>query len=88
MDTKEATSSKVQLPAPEEIPNIDLQVVNYHRIVVGTLHSKFMIVDRKLALLESNNIQVCSISYLAMSNVAPAEATDARPYTRIMITWK
>ncbi|EEP81672.1 conserved hypothetical protein [Uncinocarpus reesii 1704] len=55
---KEARSSKVQLPEPEEIPNIDLQVLNYHRPVAGTLHSKFMIVDRKVALLESNNIVV------------------------------
>ncbi|EFW14872.1 phospholipase D [Coccidioides posadasii str. Silveira] len=54
---KQVMSSKIQLPGPQEIPNIDLQVLNYHRPVAGTLHSKFMIVDRKVALLESNNIQ-------------------------------
>ncbi|KMU85669.1 hypothetical protein CIHG_03709 [Coccidioides immitis H538.4] len=54
---KQVVSSKIQLPGPQEIPNIDLQVLNYHRPVAGTLHSKFMIVDRKVALLESNNIQ-------------------------------
>ncbi|KAI1923336.1 hypothetical protein LOZ52_001078 [Ophidiomyces ophidiicola] len=53
----EALSERVRLPSPEEIPNIDLQVLNYHRPVVGTLHSKVMIVDRKMALLMSNNIQ-------------------------------
>ncbi|WEW57297.1 hypothetical protein PRK78_002762 [Emydomyces testavorans] len=57
VSTKEAMSSKIGLPGPEEIPNIDLQVLNYHRPVAGTMHSKFMIVDRKFALLESNNIE-------------------------------
>lgn len=45
------------IPLPNEIPNISLQVNNYHRIIMGTFHSKFMIVDRRLALLNSNNIQ-------------------------------
>ncbi|PGH18320.1 hypothetical protein AJ80_04498 [Polytolypa hystricis UAMH7299] len=48
---------RVRLPAPEEIPNIDLQVMNYHERWLGTFHSKFMIVDRRLALLQSSNIQ-------------------------------
>ncbi|KAF8832131.1 hypothetical protein HHX47_DHR1001116 [Lentinula edodes] len=51
------TGPKVNLPAPEEIPNIDMQVVNYHVPLVGTFHSKFMVVDREVALLMSNNIQ-------------------------------
>jgi hypothetical protein len=45
------------LPSPEEIPNISLEVHNYHRFILGTFHSKFLVVDRKLALLNSNNIQ-------------------------------
>lgn len=61
---EEITSPKVGLPAKEEIPNIDLRVVNYHCAWVGTLHSKFMIVDRKIALLESNNIQVRHIIHV------------------------
>jgi phosphatidylserine/phosphatidylglycerophosphate/cardiolipin synthase-like enzyme len=44
-------------PAPDEIPNVDLEVMNYHRPVVGTFHSKFMVVDRRLAICQSNNIQ-------------------------------
>lgn len=47
----------VALPAPEDIPNIDLQVMNYHRPMLGTFHCKYMIVDRKYAVLQSNNIQ-------------------------------
>ncbi|CAF0982708.1 unnamed protein product [Adineta ricciae] len=49
--------SHYDIPSPEEIPNISLQVNNYHRIVMGTFHAKFMIVDRRIALLNSNNIQ-------------------------------
>jgi phosphatidylserine/phosphatidylglycerophosphate/cardiolipin synthase-like enzyme len=45
------------LPSPEEIPNISLEVHNYHRIIMGTFHVKFIIVDRKVVLLNSNNIQ-------------------------------
>jgi phosphatidylserine/phosphatidylglycerophosphate/cardiolipin synthase-like enzyme len=54
---KQYTSEKVKLPASEEIPNLDLQVINYHRPVFGTFHSKFVVIDRRLALLQSNNIQ-------------------------------
>ena len=54
---KDFAGEKVKLPAPEEIPNIDVQVINYHRPIFGTFHAKFMIVDRRVALLQSNNIQ-------------------------------
>jgi hypothetical protein len=51
------TSEKVKLPPASEIPNVDLQVVNYHRPVFGTFHSKFTVIDREIALLQSSNIQ-------------------------------
>ncbi|KAJ0424387.1 hypothetical protein BJY00DRAFT_276564 [Aspergillus carlsbadensis] len=54
---KSYATGKVQLPASEEIPNIDMQVINYHRPIFGTFHAKFMIVDRRIALLQSSNIQ-------------------------------
>ncbi|KAF3767910.1 hypothetical protein M406DRAFT_252746 [Cryphonectria parasitica EP155] len=54
---KEFTGPKVKIPAPHEIPNIDLQVMNYHHPLLGTFHCKYMIVDRKIAILQSNNIQ-------------------------------
>ncbi|CZT20811.1 related to IQ calmodulin-binding motif protein [Ramularia collo-cygni] len=47
----------VGLPAPEDIPNIDLAIVNFHRPPLGTFHSKFMIVDRQIATCSSHNIQ-------------------------------
>lgn len=54
---KEYTGTKVNIPPPEEIPNIDLQVMNYHHPLLGTFHAKYMVVDRKIAILQSNNIQ-------------------------------
>lgn len=54
---KEYMGKAVALPAPEDIPNIDLQVMNYHRPMLGTFHCKYMVVDRKYAVLQSNNIQ-------------------------------
>jgi len=45
------------IPLPEDIPHLSLEVINYHRLIMGTFHAKFMIVDRRLALLNSNNIQ-------------------------------
>lgn len=54
---KQFTSEKVKLPPLKEIPNIDFQVINYHRPIFGTFHAKFMIVDRRLALVQSSNIQ-------------------------------
>lgn len=50
-------TAQVGLPAPEKIPNVDLAVVNFHRPPLGTFHSKFMIVDRQIATVSSNNIQ-------------------------------
>lgn len=47
----------VGLPAPEDIPNIDLAIVNFHKPPLGTFHSKFMIVDRQIATCSSHNIQ-------------------------------
>lgn len=54
---KEYLGKAVNLPRPEEIPNIDLQVMNYHQPMLGTFHCKYMIVDRNQAILQSNNIQ-------------------------------
>lgn len=55
--SKEYTGPKVRLPAPEEIPNIDFDLVNFHRPLLGTFHSKFAVFDRRVALLQSSNIQ-------------------------------
>ncbi|KAF2730308.1 phospholipase D/nuclease [Polyplosphaeria fusca] len=57
MSEKQYTSDAVRLPAAADIPNLDMEVQNYHRPALGTFHSKFMIVDRKIAIVQSNNIQ-------------------------------
>lgn len=48
---------KIVIPSPEELPNIELEVVNYHRPIFGTFHSKYMVIDRNVAIIQSNNIQ-------------------------------
>ncbi|KAM0554066.1 hypothetical protein ACHAPJ_007141 [Fusarium lateritium] len=54
---KSYTSKSIGLPSPEEIPNIDLEVVSLHRPLLGTLHAKFCVVDRKIAAIMSNNTE-------------------------------
>lgn len=51
------SGEKIQLPKPEEIPHIDFEVINFHKPLLGTLHAKFMVVDRKVAIIESNNME-------------------------------
>ncbi|WVQ85655.1 hypothetical protein IAT38_007821 [Cryptococcus sp. DSM 104549] len=57
VDEKTYTGDKIKLPHPDELPGCDLQVQNYHEPPVGTFHAKYMVVDRKIVLLGSNNIQ-------------------------------
>lgn len=62
----------LDLPGKEDIPGLDMEVIvsclepngiiradmqNFHRVLLGTFHAKFLVVDRKVALLNSNNIQ-------------------------------
>ena len=54
---KEFTGKNVKIPPTSEIPNLDLQVMNYHQPMLGTFHAKYMVVDRKIAVLQSDNIQ-------------------------------
>ncbi|BGP40302.1 hypothetical protein JCM10449v2_004261 [Rhodotorula kratochvilovae] len=51
------TWAPLGLPHPKDVPNLSLQVINFHRPLLGTFHQKAMVVDRKVALLNSNNIQ-------------------------------
>ncbi|KAJ6786956.1 hypothetical protein PWT90_04593 [Aphanocladium album] len=53
---KSYTAKSVGLPAPEDIPYVDLDVMNLHAIPLGTLHSKFCVVDGKIAAIMSNNM--------------------------------
>lgn len=49
--------SRIGLPTEDEIPGVALEVINYHRPLVGTFHAKYLIVDRRVACLNSNNVQ-------------------------------
>jgi hypothetical protein len=44
------------IPTSDELPFVSVEVSYYHRIIMGAFHSKFLVVDRKIALLNSNNI--------------------------------
>ncbi|CAF1330989.1 unnamed protein product [Adineta steineri] len=48
--------AECSIPTAEELSNISMEVNTYHRIVVGAFHCKYLVVDRKIALLNSNNI--------------------------------
>ncbi|SNX87803.1 uncharacterized protein MEPE_06514 [Melanopsichium pennsylvanicum] len=45
------------LPTEDEIPNLTMEILNYHRPLMGTFHAKLLIIDRQVALINSNNIQ-------------------------------
>ncbi|OCF31927.1 hypothetical protein I316_06309 [Kwoniella heveanensis BCC8398] len=47
----------LDLPTEQDVPGLDMEVINFHRVLLGTFHAKFLIVDRKVALINSNNIQ-------------------------------
>ena len=53
----EYTGDAVNLPSKKDIPNVDLEVMNYHQPVLSTFHAKYMIVDRRIGIVQSNNIQ-------------------------------
>ncbi|KAI9722035.1 MAG: hypothetical protein M1812_001995 [Candelaria pacifica] len=78
------TGAAVQLPSPEEIPNIDMEVVNYHRPIFGTFHAKFMVVDRKIGILSSNNIQ--DNDNMEMMTEIEGPIVDSL-YDMALITW-
>lgn len=57
MPVSPKTYAPLGVPEPSEVPNLSIQVVNFHRPLLGTFHQKALVVDRKVALLNSNNIQ-------------------------------
>lgn len=57
VDPSQFTSKAVGLPDPKDIPNVDLEVMTYHKLPLGTLHAKFCVIDRKSAVIMSNNME-------------------------------
>lgn len=56
LSQKAITAKSMGLPGPDEIPHVDLEVMSVHTIPLGTLHSKFCVVDGKVAAVMSNNM--------------------------------
>ena len=54
---KPADWARVGLPTEDELPGVSLEVINYHRPILGTFHAKYLVVDRRVACINSNNIQ-------------------------------
>lgn len=54
---KPAEWIKLDLPDPEQVPGLHLEVINFHKVLLGTFHVKFLIIDRKVVLINSCNIQ-------------------------------
>lgn len=79
------TSKNVQLPAPEEVPNLDMEVVSLHKLVLGTLHAKFCVVDRKIAVVMSNNME--DNANIEMMTHLEGPIVDSI-YDSALITWK
>lgn len=75
VSAEEYTAPEIGLPAPTEIPNVLLEVQNYHIYPVGSFHQKCMVIDRKVALLSSNNVQsrVRAALPLPLSRCPPAD---------------
>ena len=78
VDAKTYMGEKVKLPSPEEIPGCQLEVQNYHCPPVGTFHSKYMVVDRKVAILNSNNIQDRVSSHLPVERMLISPRSTSR----------
>ncbi|KAK6335144.1 hypothetical protein TWF718_010582 [Orbilia javanica] len=81
---KDYNSEKVQIPKQEEVQGITLQVSNFHIPPVGTFHAKWMVVDGKIAVLNSNNIQ--DVANLEMMCQYEGAIVDSF-YDSAMISW-
>lgn len=77
-------NGKIRIPHPDDLPNVDIEVMNFHQPVFGTFHSKYMVVDRKIAIVQSNNIQ--DIDNLEMMTQWEGPIVDSF-YDVALISW-
>ena len=75
---------KIQLPKPEEVPNLDMEVSSLHVPLLGTLHAKFMVVDRQIGIVESNNME--DNANVEMMTHLEGPVVDSL-YDSFLITW-
>lgn len=78
-------SRHIQLPRPDEIPNLDIEVLSVHSVVLGTLHAKFCIVDREIATVMSNNVEDNANMEMLIHLEGKIVASI---YDSALITWK
>jgi phosphatidylserine/phosphatidylglycerophosphate/cardiolipin synthase-like enzyme len=78
------TNAKIQLPHPDEIPNLDLEVSSLHVPLLGTLHAKFMVIDRQIGIVESNNME--NNANMEMMTHLEGPIVDSL-YDSFLITW-
>ena len=74
----------IRLPRHDEIPNVDLKVMNYHRPALGTFHAKYMVVDRRIAIVQSDNIQDNDNMEMAIQLEGPIVDSI---YETTLLTW-
>lgn len=74
----------IRLPKPGEIPYLDLEAISFHLPLLGKLHAKFMVVDRKIAVVESNNME--DNDNLEMMTLVDGPIVDSI-YDTALITW-
>lgn len=80
----ESKWSEYGFPPSSEIENLSLEINNFHRLIFGTFHAKFMVVDRRIALISSNNIQ--DRANLEMMTHIEGDIVDAF-YDSFIISW-
>lgn len=78
------TSKAVGLPDPKDIPNVDLEVMTFHKLPLGTLHAKFCVIDRKSAVVMSNNMEDNDNMEMAIHVEGPIVESI---YDTAVITW-
>jgi phosphatidylserine/phosphatidylglycerophosphate/cardiolipin synthase-like enzyme len=61
-----------------------MEVINYHRPVLGTFHAKLCVIDRKIGLLQSNNVQ--DNDNLEMMSHIEGPIVNAM-YEMLLISW-
>lgn len=78
------TAKGIQLPSLSEIPNLDFEVISLHKPVLGTLHAKFCVIDRKVAAVMSNNME--DNANMEMMSHLEGPIVDSI-YDTALITW-
>ena len=78
------SGEKILLPKPEEVPNLDMEVSSLHVPLLGTLHAKFMVVDRQIGIVESNNME--DNANMEMMTHVEGPIVDSL-YDCFLITW-